>query len=155
MTERSVTHATFTLERSYPASPARVYQAFTDPQARRRWFFHTDSWTLHAHSGGEVAVGAIESSRFSPPGSTAIITNDSSYMDIVPDERLVFAYQMTIDGKRISASLSTVEFRPEGEGTRLRFTEQDAFLDGYDGAADREEGTRAMLDELGRELERG
>ena len=31
MTERSVTHATFVVERSYDASPARVFAAFAEP----------------------------------------------------------------------------------------------------------------------------
>ena len=37
MTERSVTHATFTVERTYDASPARVFNAFADPAIKRRW----------------------------------------------------------------------------------------------------------------------
>jgi uncharacterized protein YndB with AHSA1/START domain len=35
MTDRHVTHATFTLERIYPASPARVFAAWADPAAAR------------------------------------------------------------------------------------------------------------------------
>ena len=61
---------------------------------------------------------------------------------------------MYLDGTRISVSLATVEFRPEGAGTRLIFTEQGAFLDGYDDPAQREQGTRDLLDALGTELRR-
>ncbi|MES2035874.1 MAG: SRPBCC family protein [Pseudomonadota bacterium] len=150
----SVTHATFCLERVYDAAPARVYHAFTDPEARRRWFFKTDSWTLHAHSGGETAVGAAESSRFSPPGAEVVVTNDSVYLDVVPNERLVFAFQMTVAGARISASLATAEFRAEGKGTRLVFTEQGAYFDDPQHAPNREDGTRQMLETLAEELER-
>jgi hypothetical protein len=39
-------------------------------------------------------------------------------------------------------------------GTRLIFTEQGAFLDGYDDAGKRESGTGGLLDALDRELKR-
>ena len=61
---------------------------------------------------------------------------------------------MDLDGQRISVSLATIEFKPAGKGTKLIFTEQGAFLDGYDNVAGREHGTRELLDSLGRELER-
>ncbi|WP_425998479.1 SRPBCC domain-containing protein [Caulobacter sp. DWR1-3-2b1] len=147
-----ITHATFFLERVSDAAPARAFHAFTDPDARRRWFFKTDSWSLHAHSGGELAIGAQESSRFSPPGATVLITNDSIYLDVAPNERLIFAYAMTLGGAPLSSSLATVEFRAEGKGTRLVFTEQGAYLDGN--VAGREEGTREMLELLAAELAR-
>lgn len=148
----AITHATFCLERVYDAAPARVFHAFTDPAARMRWFFKTDSWSLHAHSGGELAIGAQESSRFSPPGATVLITNDSIYLDVVENERLIFAYSMTLGGAPLSSSLATVELRAEGKGTRLVFTEQGAYLDGN--VAGREEGTREMLESLAEEVAR-
>lgn len=70
----------------------------------------------------------------------------------MPDERIVITYDMHLDEKRISVSLATMEFKPEGAGTRLIFTEQGAFLDGYDIPAQREQGTRDLLDALGEEL---
>ncbi len=148
----ALTHATFCLERVYDATPARVFHAFTDREARMRWFFKADEWTLHEHSGGELGVGKTESSRFSPPGADVIITNDSTYLDVAPNERLIFAYAMTLGGAPLSSSLSTAEFRPEGKGTRLVFTEQGVYLDGN--VSGRIEGTEAMLVTLGEELER-
>ena len=149
----ALTHATFCVERVYDAPPARVFHAFTDRDARMRWFFKTDSWSLHEHSGGELGVGKTESSRFSPPGAEVIITNDSVYLDVVPNERVIFAYAMTLAGAPLSSSLSTVEFRTEGKGTRLVFTEQGVYLDGN--VSGRIEGTEAMLVTLGEELARG
>lgn len=144
-------HATFCVERVYDATPARVFHAFTDPAARMRWFFQVHDWTLHTHSGGELGVGKTESSRFSPPGAEVMITNDSIYLDVVENERLIFAYAMTLGGAPLSSSLSTVEFRPEGKGTRILFTEQGVYLDGnIDG---RIEGTELLMVRLGEELE--
>jgi uncharacterized protein YndB with AHSA1/START domain len=72
----------------------------------------------------------------------------------VPDQRIVYTYDMHMDDKRISVSLATIELEPAGKGTRLIFTEQGAFLDGYDIPADREHGTGGLLDNLGKELRR-
>ena len=38
MTDRSIAHGTFVLERTYPASPARVFRAWADPSIKKRWF---------------------------------------------------------------------------------------------------------------------
>ena len=61
---------------------------------------------------------------------------------------------MTVAGRRISASLASTEFKPEGSGTRLVFTEQGAYLDGQDQIPQREEGTRELFEALARELEK-
>ena len=67
----------------------------------------------------------------------------------MPDQRIIYAYDMHLDDKRISVSLATVELKPVGSsGTRLVFTEQAVFLDGYDDAESRERGTRGLLDKL-------
>jgi uncharacterized protein YndB with AHSA1/START domain len=44
MTNRSVTHATFVIERTYEATPARVFAAWADPKAKARWFVGPDAW---------------------------------------------------------------------------------------------------------------
>ena len=68
--------------------------------------------------------------------------------------RIVYAYDMHLEGTRISVSLGTVELEPEGDGTRLTYTEQGAYLDGLDSADQRESGTGGLLDALGAELAR-
>jgi uncharacterized protein YndB with AHSA1/START domain len=72
----------------------------------------------------------------------------------VPDERIVYTYEMHLDDQRISVSLGTVELKPAEAGTRLVYTEQGAFLDGLDTPAQRKQGTEALLDALGEELRR-
>jgi hypothetical protein len=61
---------------------------------------------------------------------------------------------MHLDDRHISESLATLELTPEGGRTRLRITEQGAFLDGFDGARSREEGTAILLDRVGQALAR-
>ena len=151
-TTRSVTHATFSIERHYDASPKRVFAAFAEREIKAHWFGGPEDWGPDEHEM-DFRVGGTETSRGGPKGGP-VHTFRGRYHDIVPDERIVFAYDMYLDETRISVSLATVELKPDGAGTRLVFTEQDVFLDGYDDAGSREQGTRGLLDALGEELKR-
>jgi uncharacterized protein YndB with AHSA1/START domain len=152
MTERSVTHATFAVERTYAASPARVFAAYADPAVKKRWFASPDEMGASEHDI-DFRVGGREIIRGGPPGGPAY-TYDARYQDIVPDQRIVCTYEMLMADTRISVSVATVELEPAGTGTRLTYTEQGAFLDGHDTPAEREHGTRELLEALGKEVER-
>ena len=67
----------------------------------------------------------------------------------MPDQRIIYSYIMHLDDTPMSISLTTIELRPDGTGTQLTFTEQGVFLDGTDWVANREEGSRGLLDKLG------
>ena len=152
MTQRSTHHATFVIERTYAASPARVFNAWAEPAAKARWFGGPDEWMKAGHEL-DFRVGGRERLSSRPPGGQAHIF-EGRYHDIVTGQRIIYAYDMYFDETRISVSLATVEFNRAGAGTRLIFTEQAVFLDGYDDSGSRERGTRALLDKLDAELER-
>jgi uncharacterized protein YndB with AHSA1/START domain len=145
MTTRSTEHATFTIERHYDAAPARVFAAFADSAAKARWFGPSESarseYVLDFILGGRerFAVGT-------PDGAT--YTYDARYEEIVPDTRIVYAYTLDRDETRMSVSVATVEVEAADGGTRLVLTEQGVFLDGADTPAEREHGTREMLEKL-------
>lgn len=147
MTERSVTHATFVLERTYDASPARVFAAWASAEAKARWF------ACHAEYALDFRVGGREFARGGKDGGP-VYTTEIRFQDIVPNERIVYTYDILCDEDRMSVSVATVELRAEGRGTRLVFTEQGAFLDGHDTPAQREAGTREGLERLAEELKR-
>jgi uncharacterized protein YndB with AHSA1/START domain len=150
MTERNVTHGVFTLERDYPAKPARVWAAFTDFDAKALWFAGGQDWAAFERTM-DVRVGGRERAR-GQWKSGMVTTFDAIYHDVVPGERLVYSYDMHLDDRHISVSLATIEIRPSAKGTRLVVTEQGAFLDGYDDAGARERGTSDLLDRLGASL---
>lgn len=147
MTTPSASHASFVIERVFDATPAQVFAAFADPVAKARWFgAPPDQWqpTLREH---DFCVGGRE--RLIGIWANGTVSDfDCRYFDILPGQRIVYSYAMQIDGRRISVSLSTVELSAEGRGTRMRYTEQGAYLDGYDAAGSRERGTRALFDAL-------
>jgi uncharacterized protein YndB with AHSA1/START domain len=157
MEEQAVIHSTFVIERSYPVAPKRVFAAFADPAQKRRWFVEGDhheveSYEMDFRVGGKERVH----SHFKPgtPVQGLSCTNDISYLEIIPDRRVVTASTMSLGAKCISASLVTFEFLPSKTGTDLIFTHQGAFFEGADGPEMREEGWRKLLDELAKEFAR-
>ncbi len=150
MSKRSATHATFVIERDYDASPARVFAAWADQDAKSRWFGPRDGGEQHQL---DFRVGGSE--HFAVDAGGALYTYDALYEDIVTDERIVYTYNMHRDQARMSVSVSTVEFLQAGAGTHMRYTEQGVFLDGIDTPAEREHGTGELLDKLGQALAQG
>jgi uncharacterized protein YndB with AHSA1/START domain len=144
MSERSTEHATFTIERTYGASPERVFAAWSDPQIKYRWFGPPAGPENKLDM--DFRIGGHE--RFAAGINGVTYTYDALYQDIVEGERIVYTYEMHRDEDRMSVCVSTVELRPEGDGTKLTYTEQGVFLDGHDTAAQREHGTREILDKL-------
>jgi uncharacterized protein YndB with AHSA1/START domain len=148
----NVIHKSFTIERSYSAGVARVFRALSDPEQKRRWFVEGDGFTIESYTL-DFKVGGFERTLFRY-GDGPLLTNDCVYLDIAPNERLVFAYAMTVGGAPMSSSLSTIELIARGSSTILRFTEHTAFVDGKDGSEARREGTLGLLEALAQELER-
>ena len=150
MSDRSTTHSTFVIERTYEVSPDRVFEAWSDPAAKARWFGPPQkperAYSLDFQIGGREHL-SIEQTT----GPT--YTFDAVYQDIVPGQRIVYTYDMHRDEARISVSVATVEIEKLGAGTRLTLTEQGVFLDGLDTPAEREHGTNALMDTLGAHLQ--
>lgn len=151
MTKRSANPATFTIERVFPVARSKVFRAYTDPKAKAKWFGGPDEWNRSEHLL-DFRVGGRESVSGGPPGGP-VHHYSGIHMDIVPDERIVLAYDIRLDDLRITVSLGTTEFRDEGTGTRLVYTEQIVFLDGHDHLPERRQGTEALFDKLGAVLE--
>lgn len=151
MTQRSALHNTFTITRVYDAPPSRVFAAFADPKAKAKWFSPPPDW-VDVKQSVEFRVGGREHSSARDSSGVKHVF-DSIYYDIVPDARIVYAYDMHLNEQRISVSLTTIDLKEETSGkTRLTFTEQGVYLDGYDDAKAREEGTTWLLGKLGETL---
>jgi len=144
MTERSIAYGTFVIERNFPVPPARVFAAWSDVKQKAKWFGAPDQ--DNTPSQFDFRVGGRESSRGDAGGAS--FTFDVLYQDIVPDQRIIYTYDMTMNGARISVSLASIELRPEGGGTRLLLTEHGAYLDGLDSNEQRKEGTIFLINQL-------
>ena len=152
----TVTHGSFMIERTFRSGPAKVFDAFADPEKKRRWFADRSSMTVDSVAmdfrvGGHERYGFRFGAGQPIPEDTTCV-NDTVYMDIVPGKRIVFAYTMAIAGSRISSSQVTLELLEENGGTLMVFTEQAAFFEGADGPDIRRAGQEALLAELAAEL---
>jgi uncharacterized protein YndB with AHSA1/START domain len=146
MQVREVVHSTFTLERTYPVLPERVFAAWADRDTKARWFANSSpDYQLDLRPGGTEHHAAILDGKR--------ITWESLYRDVVPDARIVYTSVLAEDGVVATVSLTTVEFEADGDGTRLILVETGAYLDGRERPEWREQGTGDWLDALGRDLD--
>lgn len=155
MSTSEIVHDTFVIERAYPVPPARVFAAFADDEVKKRWFLIDKAHASTEVYENDFRVGGKETLRFrfveqSPGGSVAgtLMGNDSIYMDIVANERVVYAYSMLVGDQRISTSLATIQLVAEGKGTKLVFTEQAVYYAGADALAHRKQGVNYMLGKI-------
>ena len=118
-----------------------------------KWFgggahFEVHDKSHHFRVGGQ----AVEDGQWHD-GPTSRF--ESTYTDIVDLQRIVFTYDMWVDGRHLSTSLTTIALERDGDQTRLTYTEQGVHFDGLDSVEGREEGTKGLLDQLGACLTRG
>ena len=121
------------LVRHYPVAPAKVWRAWTDPQALSDWFGpgEPNSVTL---AQTDVRVGG----RF----RVAFHTQDGehhdvsgTYLEVETDRKLVFTWAWKSTPER--ESLVTLRFEPDGTGTTMDFLHEQFFdqaaRDGHEG----------------------
>ena len=156
MTTRNVVHASFTIIRTWPHPPAKVFRAFSDRAAKDKWFGGGPDWTPLTREfdfrvgGKEHAAGRWKTGMVS--------TFDCVYHDIVEpsstqEGRIIYSYTMHLDERKISVSQACIELTADGQGTKLVLTEYGDYLDGYDDAGSREHGTNFLMDALGKSVE--
>lgn len=151
MTTSAIAHANFSLSRTIAAAPARVFDAFADPDIKRRWFAEGDQHEVEEFAS-DLREGATERLRYrfrdGTPFAGMAIANTDTVLDLVPNERIVWASRMTFADAVISAALITAELLSVPEGTELVLTFQGAFFEGADGPQIREMGWQTQLDKL-------
>ena len=145
-TTRTQTHATFVLEHTYDQPVARVWSAFADAEVKKQWFGSSDF--TDTEFAEDFRVGGTAINHGTNEGSRSEFR--ATYTDIVEHERIVYSYDMWLDGAHASTSITTITFEPSDAGTLLTYTEQGVHLDGVHGpgpeaAAGREHGTSWML----------
>jgi uncharacterized protein YndB with AHSA1/START domain len=152
MEEPTTVHSTFVIEKTFPQPPEVVFAAFSDPQAKRRWYAdgQVDLYENEFRVGGRERVHTRmpDSSPF--PGAPMI--HEGVYTDIVENRRIVIASSMALADHRFSASQTTFEFLKTKAGAVLVCTHQGAFFENSDTPQMREHGWGVLLDKLGRAL---
>jgi uncharacterized protein YndB with AHSA1/START domain len=141
-------HETFVVEHAYEVPPGVVFRAFADPSAKARWSLGSQDWQPRYEL--EFRVGGRELYRGGPPGGAEHRVS-ARYLDIEPDSRIVYAYDVLVGPARVLASLATIELVARDGGTLLVYTEQSAFFD-HSAPASFREHMGNVLDALEAEL---
>jgi uncharacterized protein YndB with AHSA1/START domain len=123
-TARIAEKPSLTLTRSYPVGPQKVWRAWTDPQALKRWW----------GPGGEQPVALAEldvrvGGRFHIVFGGAQGTDHEVrgiYKEVVPNRKLVFTWTWPLTTPE-RESVVTIEFRQIGSGTELLFRHEQLF----------------------------
>jgi uncharacterized protein YndB with AHSA1/START domain len=154
MPEPNVNHSTFVVERTYPQPPARVFASFAEAGRKRRWYAEGDHEIQEYDLDFRVGGGEHFRYRFKEghPIGGSEINNESTYQDMVPEQRIVFTQKMSLNGKPVSVAVITLEFLAFDTGTELVLTTQGTFIGWPDGAKMVESGWKSLLDRLGNDV---
>ena len=113
-----------TLNRHYPVAPEKVYRAWTDPQAIRRWWGPgghdpVSLAELDVRVGGRfrIVFGGADGSAHEVQGV---------YREVVPNRKLVFTWTWP-NSTPERESLVTITFRAAPGGTELGFRHEQLF----------------------------
>lgn len=141
-----IEHATFVIERELPGSPRHAFRFWAEPELKDRWTGCHPDWTV-LEERFDFRVGGLEAKRWQTSEGDEQTFN-AFYLDIAAEQRIIYAYEMSFKGARVSASLVTIELTRSTAGTRMRFTEQAVFLAGGGTHQQRRMGTEQGFDRL-------
>lgn len=146
----TIAHATVVMERTYAASPTRVFAAWSDVEARKRWSAPADNIRIE-YEAADFREGGKDVSRCIEPGNADYVAT-VTYVDIRKGQRIVFAEDVVHGNTRVSAALISMELTPKGAETHLALTMQIASFDEAGMEAGYQFGWSAALDNLAKEF---
>src|SRR5262245_14025224 len=123
----TIAHATIVMERTYNASATRVFAAWADVDARKRWSAPAADLRIE-YEEADFREGGRDLSRCIEPGNEDYLAA-VTYIDIKRDLRIAFVEDILHGKKRVSAALITMELTPKGAATHLLLTMQIASFD--------------------------
>jgi uncharacterized protein YndB with AHSA1/START domain len=122
MHERVATTPSLTIKRRLNATPAEVFEAWTDPTLLMQWFgpenVVTQEVSVDARVGGGFCVVMLEDT-----GERHEVSG--TYYEVVANEKLVFSWSWITTPERVSQV--TVTFKPDGAGTILTLLHDQLF----------------------------
>jgi uncharacterized protein YndB with AHSA1/START domain len=137
-----------TMERTFPAPPEAVYDAWTNPDVLRRWWAAGPDWTT-PHVEVDLRVGGRYRLSMQGPDGEGPHTVGGEYTELRRPERLAYTWTWEGDPAEMSGSagsLVTVDFHAQEGATRVVLT-HTGFAD-EEVQAKHEHGWNACLDNL-------
>lgn len=145
-------HATLVFEREIPATVHAVFRAFSDAALRAEW--GAPSATAVVLYDSENFVEGGEDKYRCGSKDNPNIHATTYYLEIIENRRIVSSETLVMDGNRLCASLTTLEFTPMESSARLKNTTQVASFVGRSMFEGFTQGNNASLDNLVRYFQR-
>jgi uncharacterized protein YndB with AHSA1/START domain len=142
----TVQHATLVFEREVSAPVTAVFEAYASATSRAQWGAPSDTAVI-LYDAEDFREGGIDRYRCGSRQDPNIHVT-THYLEIVEDRRIVYSETITTEGRRLCASLTTVELVPCERGTRLKSTTQVASFIGTAIIDGHKLGQAAALDNL-------
>ncbi len=118
----------FVMERTFAASPERVFEAYADPDQVAQWWGQRSNTTT------------VEANDVRPGGAWRFVQRDADgnayefygeYLEVVPNQKVVYTFEFA--GFPGHVVTDTITFVPDGSGTRLIAASRYASKDDLDG----------------------
>ncbi len=143
MEQKVATKPSLTLSRHYPVGPEKVWRAWTDPEAVKKWWGPgpgepVAAAELDVRVGGKfrIVFGGADGKEHECAGV---------YKEVVPNRRLVFTWSWPrTTPERVS--VVTITFKAVPNGTELVFTHEQLFDEKV--RDDHKRGWSSCLDKL-------
>ncbi|MGH7858430.1 MAG: SRPBCC family protein [Candidatus Binatia bacterium] len=113
---------TLFLRRKFAAPPEKVFRAFTEPEALKRWWMPNEGFSVPAAEIDLRVGGSYRVAMKNPKGEVFYLSG--TYREIRPPERLVYTWRWEATEMDIGETLVTVDFRGEGGSTELQVTHE-------------------------------
>jgi uncharacterized protein YndB with AHSA1/START domain len=107
------------ISRTYPASVDRVFKAWTDANQLGQWFAPNDDCTTKANV--DLRIGHEYRIAITHKGGN-VMTVLGTYRVIDPPRKLVYTWRW--EGFQTADTLVTVDFKPDGEATKVTVTHE-------------------------------
>lgn len=137
------------LRRTFAAPRERVFRAWTEPAALKRWFRAADGHTTPV-AEVDLRVGGRYRLGMQPPDSDTVLVVGGIYQEVLPPARLVFTWRWEGADAGEPETLVTVEFHERGAMTDVELIHEQ-----FAGVAQRDQhaqGWQGCLDGLARTL---
>ena len=139
-------HGTLIFERTCAAPIDRVFGAFADVKERLRWGAPSEN-TAFFYEAADFRVGGQDVFRCGTK-SNPQYRGVTTYLDIVPNQRIVSSESVETEGTTLMVSLSATIFEPEGEATKVTVLTHVLSFAGDDMIRGTDAGQNASLDNL-------
>ena len=134
---------TLQVTRVFAASRERVFRAWTEPRALKKWFRVAEGYTTPI-AEVDLRVGGGYRLGMQPPGSDTPLIVRGVYCEIRPPERLVFTWGWEGSPEAVPETLVTVEFFERADQTEVVLTHErladaaarDQHASGWEGCLD-------------------